>query len=234
MPEENETNGPVSANGEEPKSGPRAPEEGEAAAPADPLAEAKAEAQRNKEQWMRTAADFDNFRKRSRREVEDARKGGREEMLKEFLPVFDNLERAIQSAQRAQEVKPVADGLNMILRQFLDTLGRVNIQKVPATGQQFDPAVHEAIQQVEIALAGHAEHMADALRHQCIRQHLSARACLHPPCLRHAKSLPSLACRGFFSAMWGERHPPRRGSCGFGPAAAVFRQSGMARQGWPG
>lgn len=149
MPEENDINGPASADGEEPSSGPRAQEEGEAAAPADPLAEARAEAQRNKEQWMRTAADFDNFRKRSRREVDDARRSGREEMLKEFLPVFDNLERAIQSAQRAQEVKPVADGLNMILRQFLDTLGRVNIQKVPSTGQQFDPTVHEAIQQVE-------------------------------------------------------------------------------------
>lgn len=147
MPEENETNGPVSANGEEPKSG--RPEEGSEAAPADPLAEARAEAARNKDQWMRTAADFDNFRKRSRREVDDAKKAGREEMLKEFLPVFDNLERAIQSSQRAQDVKAVADGLNMILRQFLDTLGRVNIQKVASTGQQFDPTVHEAIQQVE-------------------------------------------------------------------------------------
>lgn len=151
MPEENDTNGPVSAEGQAPGSGPREGEaagEGEAA-PADPLAEAKAEAQRNKEQWMRTAADFDNFRKRSRREIEDARKGGREEMLKEFLPVFDNLERAIQSAQRAQEVKPVAEGLEMILRQFLDTLGRVNIKKVPSTGELFDPSVHEAIQQIE-------------------------------------------------------------------------------------
>ena len=70
-------------------------------------------------------------------------------MLKEFLPVFDNLERGIQSAQRATEVKPVADGLNMVLRQFIDTLGRVNITKVPTVGNEFDPTVHEAIQQVE-------------------------------------------------------------------------------------
>jgi molecular chaperone GrpE len=115
----------------------------------DPLAEARAEAQRMREQWMRAAADFDNFRKRSRRELDDARRGGREEMLKEFLPVFDNLERAIQSAQRAQDVKAVADGLAMILRQFLDSLGRVGMAKVPAVGSQFDPSVHEAIQQVE-------------------------------------------------------------------------------------
>jgi molecular chaperone GrpE len=149
MGEENEANGTVPANAEDAGSDESAPGEGAEAAPADPLAEAKAEAAKNKEQWMRTAADFDNFRKRSRREVDDARRGGREDMLKEFLPVFDNLERAIQSAQRAQDVKPVADGLNMILRQFLDTLGRVNIAKVPTVGKEFDPTVHEAIQQVE-------------------------------------------------------------------------------------
>lgn len=147
MGEENEANGtvPEGAPADESKSD----EGAETAAPADPLAEARAEAQKNKDQWMRTAADFDNFRKRARREIDDARRSGKEDMLKEFLPVFDNLERAIQSAQRAQEVKAVADGLNMILRQFIDTLGRVNITKVPSVGQEFDPTVHEAIQQVE-------------------------------------------------------------------------------------
>jgi molecular chaperone GrpE len=150
MGDENEANGTVPAGGDEATSEESAAAESTAeAAPVDPLADAKAEAQKNKEQWMRTAADFDNFRKRSRREIDDARRGGREEMLKEFLPVFDNLERAITSAQRAQEVKAVADGLNMILRQFVDTLGRVNITKVPTVGKEFDPTVHEAIQQVE-------------------------------------------------------------------------------------
>jgi molecular chaperone GrpE len=118
-------------------------------APADPLAEAKAEALRFKDQWMRSAADFDNFRKRSRRELEDTRKAGREELLRDLLPVFDNLERAMTSAERATEVKAVADGLKMVLRQFSDTLGRSGITKVPTVGNQFDPGVHEAIQQVE-------------------------------------------------------------------------------------
>jgi molecular chaperone GrpE len=149
MAEENEANGTVPSDEPAEESNPEKTEEGAAAAEVDPLAEAKAEAQKNKEQWMRTAADFDNFRKRARREIDDARRGGREDMLKEFLPVFDNLERAIVSAQRAQEVKAVADGLNMILRQFIDTLGRVNIAKVPTVGKEFDPTVHEAIQQVE-------------------------------------------------------------------------------------
>lgn len=119
------------------------------AATADPIAEAKAEAGKFKDQWMRSAADFDNYRKRSRKEIEDTRKAGREDILKDFLPVFDNLERAIASAQRATDVKGVAEGLQMVLRQYLDTLGRSGISKVPTIGQQFDPTVHEAIQQVE-------------------------------------------------------------------------------------
>ena len=115
----------------------------------DPIAEAKAETERCKDQWMRSAADFDNFRKRTRRELEDTRKAGREELLKDLLPVFDNLERAIASADRATEVKPVAEGLKMVIRQFMDTLGRSGITKVPSIGAMFDPAVHEAIQQIE-------------------------------------------------------------------------------------
>ncbi|HVJ92902.1 MAG TPA: nucleotide exchange factor GrpE [Labilithrix sp.] len=121
----------------------------EAAAEQDPLAEAKAEAARMKDQWMRTAADFDNFRKRSRRELEDVRRAGKEDLLKEFLPVFDNLERAIQSAQRATDVKAVAEGLQMVLRQYIETLARGGITKVPSVGAMFDPSHHEAIQQVE-------------------------------------------------------------------------------------
>jgi molecular chaperone GrpE len=119
--------------------------------PADPLAAAQAEAQRNKEGWLRTAADFDNFRKRTRKELEDARRTGREDLLRALLPVFDNLERALQSAQRTSDVKAVADGLTMVQRQFVDALGREGIQRVPTVGHAFDPSVHEAIQQVETA-----------------------------------------------------------------------------------
>jgi molecular chaperone GrpE len=145
MPAETEEKNTVEseANGEAaPASG--APESG-----TDPIAEAQAEAARMKDQWMRTAADFDNFRKRARRELEDTRKAGKEDLLKEFLPVFDNLERAIQSAQRATDVKAVAEGLQMVLRQYIDTLARGGITKVPSVGATFDPTHHEAIQQVE-------------------------------------------------------------------------------------
>jgi len=115
----------------------------------DQLAEAKAETQKMKEQWIRTAADFDNFRKRARKEIDEARKSGREDWLKEFLPIFDNLERAVMMTQKATDLKAVGDGISMILKQFLDTLGRTGITRVATIGVSFDPQVHEAIQQVE-------------------------------------------------------------------------------------
>jgi len=115
----------------------------------DPLAQAQAEAARAKEALLRTAADFDNFRKRTRRELEEARRYGREDLLRALLPVFDNLERAIQSAQRSSDVKAMADGLSMVQRQFVDALGREGVARVPTVGQPFDPSMHEAIQQVE-------------------------------------------------------------------------------------
>jgi molecular chaperone GrpE len=116
---------------------------------ADPLADARAEAARMKDAWLRSAADFDNFRKRTRKEIDEARRMGREDLLRALLPVFDNLERAIQSAQRSSEVKAVSEGLEMVKRQFVEALAREGITRVPSAGHAFDPGVHEAIQQLE-------------------------------------------------------------------------------------
>jgi molecular chaperone GrpE len=114
-----------------------------------PLEEALAEVARIRDQLLRTAADFDNFRKRTRREVDDAHKRGKEELLRELLPVFDNLERAAVHAGQASDAKAVADGVGIVLKQFQDTLGKVGIKRIPAVGVAFDPSLHEAIQQVE-------------------------------------------------------------------------------------
>ncbi len=133
--------------------------EGEQTAPAadqpdaektrNPLEEARAEIERVRDQLLRTAADYDNFRKRTRRELDDAQKRGREELLRELLPVFDNLERAVVHAGQASDPKAVADGVAIVLKQFADTLGRVGIKRIAAVGAPFDPAQHEAIQQIE-------------------------------------------------------------------------------------
>lgn len=122
-----------------------------AAAPTaeDKLAEVQAEAAKVRDQLLRTAADFDNFRKRSRREADDAQRRGRETAIKDLLPVFDNLERASMHAETATDVKSLADGVRMVIRQFTDTLERMGIKRVPSVGRPFDPTVHEAIQQIE-------------------------------------------------------------------------------------
>jgi molecular chaperone GrpE len=116
---------------------------------ADPLEEAKAEVARVRDQLLRTAADYDNFRKRTRRDLEDTMKRAREEFLRELLPVFDNLERAVVHAGQASDAKAVADGVGMVLKQFADTLGKLGIKRVPTVGSAFDPTMHEAIQQIE-------------------------------------------------------------------------------------
>lgn len=143
-----------SGSGEEAKGardGDGAPEQ---AAPADPLEAAQTEISQLKEKLLRTAADFDNFRKRSRREIADAEKKGRDTLLKDLLPVFDNLERAgthVQGGDDKSEAnfKGLAEGIDLVIRQFRDTLSKLGIERIESVGEPFDPAVHEAIQHLE-------------------------------------------------------------------------------------
>jgi len=119
--------------------------------PEDPLERAQADAQRLKDQLLRLAADFDNFKKRSRRELADVARLSKEDVLRELLPVFDNLERATSHAAQATDVKALTDGISMVARQFIDTIGKLGIERVSAVGLPFDPAVHEAVQHLETA-----------------------------------------------------------------------------------
>lgn len=108
----------------------------------------KAEIARLRDQLLRTAADFDNYRKRTRKEIDDAQKRGREAILKDLLPVFDDLELAATYAATATEVKSLADGVGKVLNKFQSTLDRMGIKRVPGVGSPFDPNVHEAIHQL--------------------------------------------------------------------------------------
>lgn len=113
------------------------------------LAEALAERDKLKEQLLRTAADFDNFRKRARRDIDETERRAREETLREVLPVIDNLERAASASEGAQDVQSVAEGVNMVLKQFHDTAEKIGLQRIQAVGERFDPNRHDAIQQQE-------------------------------------------------------------------------------------
>lgn len=122
---------------------------GAAAAGNGPTDAAATERDQLRDQLLRTAADFDNYRKRARREMEDAKLRGKDEAIKEILPVFDNLERAVAAAENAQAISSVVEGVKMVLKLFEDTADRMGLKRIKTVGERFDPAVHEAIQQQE-------------------------------------------------------------------------------------
>lgn len=110
------------------------------------------EKQDNWDRLLRTTADLDNVRKRTRREIDDARTEARSKVLREMLPVIDNLERAVEHAEGGQGNTGVAsliEGVKLVLRQFAQALERSDVMPVDAVGKPFDPNMHEAISQIE-------------------------------------------------------------------------------------
>lgn len=107
------------------------------------------ELRETKERLLRLAADFENFRKRQERERQDHTRFANERLLRELLPVVDNLERAWESARRSAEAPAITAGLELILQEFLRALQRAGAEVIDALGKPFDPALHEALQQVE-------------------------------------------------------------------------------------
>jgi molecular chaperone GrpE len=160
MTTDNENSAEQNAEGDAPPSATGRPSTvapaGQAAQSSEPdsgvpseLDQLKAERDRQREQLLRTAADFDNFRKRAKRDLDDARARSKEEIIRELLPVFDNLERALSSSTGASDVSSVLEGVRMVLKLFEDTAERVGLARVKTVGERFDPAVHEALQQQE-------------------------------------------------------------------------------------
>jgi molecular chaperone GrpE len=95
---------------------------------------------------LRLAAEFENWKKRARREQEEAGARGREQLLREILPALDNLERALKAAP---EKDPVAVGVRLVDKALITALEKFDVKRFSALGQPFDPNQHEAIQQVE-------------------------------------------------------------------------------------
>jgi len=100
------------------------------------------------ERLLRTAAEFDNFKKRAAKEKEDVQKFGSERLLKDFLPVMDNLERALDHAEQ-HDPRQVIEGVKLVQKLFETTLAKHGVQGFSAIGKPFDPGVHEALMQQE-------------------------------------------------------------------------------------
>ena len=97
-----------------------------------------------KDAWLRSAADFDNFRKRTAREQADRARYAAEPAARALLPVLDNLRRAVEAAP-ADAGDGLLDGLRFTVRQFEEALASVGVVPVEAVGRPFDPAEHEAV-----------------------------------------------------------------------------------------
>jgi len=113
------------------------------------LATARDEVRAAQDRWMRERADLENLKRRSAKERQDAVRFGNESLLRDLLPVIDNLERAIGAASGGGNGKSLVEGVDLLRKSFLDTLQRHGVERVPAAGARFDPAVHEAVAYVE-------------------------------------------------------------------------------------
>src|SRR6266496_903587 len=123
-----------------------------AATPEERLAALTAERDEMKDRMLRIAAEFENWKKRARKEQTDSVNEARERVLKDMLDVIDNLERAVamQSGGNGTVDGPaVLKGVDLVLRLFKQKLERYEVRPFEATGQPFDPRVHEAISRVE-------------------------------------------------------------------------------------
>ncbi|WP_375754835.1 nucleotide exchange factor GrpE [Corallococcus exercitus] len=121
------------------------------------LKEAHERAKDFQDRAIRSAADLENYRKRAQKEKEDVQKFGVEKLLKDLLPVVDNLDRALDAAGKSPDFDSFQKGVAMTRKSFEDSLARHGVKGFSAKGQPFDPRLHEAIQQVETAEvpAGH-------------------------------------------------------------------------------
>src|SRR5438874_7414694 len=97
------------------------------------------------DRYLRTLADFDNFRKRTRSEQEDMKRWAHEEIVAQLLPILDNFERALDSHEGQQNPQAFVDGVRLIYRQLSDTLKKAGLESIPTEGEPFDPTIHEAI-----------------------------------------------------------------------------------------
>lgn len=132
--------------------------------PADPIKELEAkletaeqEAKENYDRFLRVSAEFENYKKRSTREMSEFRKFSNESLIKEMLSVVDNLERALDSQSNKQARTGLVEGVAMTLKEILNIFEKFSVKPVESLGKPFDPAFHQAVMQEETD--GHPENI---------------------------------------------------------------------------
>ena len=113
------------------------------------LEEKEKEAKEHYDRLLRVAADFENYKKRAAREKEEWIKFANEDLIKAILPFIDNLERAVNHAEKVEDIRSLIEGVKLTLQQLLQTLNKFGLSPIESVGKPFDPAVHEAMMLVE-------------------------------------------------------------------------------------
>lgn len=129
-------------------------EDGEAARYAKALADLEnkekelAEAQ---ERYLRLAAEYENFRRRTRQEKSRCYEDAKADAVKALLPVLDNLDRAVESGEKAssEESKKMAEGMALVRKVAIESMEKIGVIEIPAAGESFDPELHNAVQHIE-------------------------------------------------------------------------------------
>lgn len=114
----------------------------------DPLEKANKEIAELKDKYLRSVAEFDNYRKRTLKEKADLILNGGEKTVKEILPVLDDLERAIEQADKTDDLKTIREGMKLIHNKFVNTLEKMGVKKIDTKDKDFDTEFHEAVAMV--------------------------------------------------------------------------------------
>lgn len=151
------------------------------------LEQTQKEAAQLRDRWMRAAADLENYRRRAAKEREDVQRFGIEKLLRDFLPVVDDLERALSIAEGADNAtaEQLLGGVRLVQKKFLSTLEKHGVTTFESKGEPFNPERHEAVQQAHSPVAAGA--VADQLQRGFL---------LHDRLLRPALVVVSLGPEG--------------------------------------
>jgi molecular chaperone GrpE len=124
------------------------------------------------ERALRSTADLENYKKRAQKEKEEVQKFGLERLLKDFLPVLDNLDRALEAAQKSTDFDSLRTGVEMTRKLLDSAFGKQGVKGFSAVGLPFDPRLHEAMQQVESATVPPGHVVYEAVRGYTLNERL--------------------------------------------------------------
>lgn len=136
-----------------------------------------------KDKYLRALADAENSRKRMRQQSDESIRYQREALLRDLLPIVDNLERAVDAARGGGNGKSIVEGVEMVLGSLLDFLRVQGVTRVDAVGQPFDPRLHEAVDHVATA-----EHQPNTVIGEFHRGYVTGERVLRPARVAVAKA----------------------------------------------